>query len=856
MIAASDIAPAAVLPRQPEGSARAGKAARTSCFHCGDPCLSADFVSENKQFCCGGCLLVHDLLAEHGLQNYYELEPHPGAKAGKPKREAELAYLDDPKLQRQLLDFTDGKTSRITLQIPNIHCLACVWLLENLFRLQPGVGRCSVNFPRREVVVCFEPERLKLSELVAFLGSIGYEPALTLADAAKRPQDKARKQMWLRLGIAGFAFGNIMLFSLPGYLGLDSASAPVFKKVFGGISLLLALPVVLFSAGDYWKAAWLSVRRRTVTLDVPIALGLAALYLQSAGEILTGRGEGYLDSLAALVFFLLCGRAFQQKTFERIEFDRDYRCFFPLSANRVESGGARSVPLADLKVGDRLIIRNGELIPADARLREGTASVDYSFITGEAEPAAKMPGDYLYAGGKHFGGAIEVETVKPVSQSHLASLWSHEVFRKESDTPLRSITNRYSKKFTWVVMAVAVGAAVVWSVTGQPSVALKAFASVLIVACPCALALAAPFAMGAAQRALARGSVFVKGPLVLEQLAEIDTVVFDKTGTLTCPGGAVEFMPGGEAARELSALERSWIGELASHSTHPYSRAIAAACQVEGECSATVQNYFEAPGKGIRAEVAGHELRIGSVAWVAQGTAMEGASEAAIKGGHGVVHVSIDRQYRGAFRIGSALRDEVSSLVQMMSRANRVHLLSGDSARELPLFNGVFGTDDTLRFNQSPADKLEFIRSRQALGSKVMMVGDGLNDAGALKQSNVGVAVVERTGAFFPASDLVVGADNVAALGRIQEFARSAVRIVRLSFMISAVYNVVGISIAAAGALSPLVCAVLMPVSSVSVVLFACGAVNRAARRLRLAAPESDMKWQMSGAAGTKAVRR
>ncbi|HRT58879.1 MAG TPA: heavy metal translocating P-type ATPase metal-binding domain-containing protein, partial [Candidatus Paceibacterota bacterium] len=326
------------------------------CFHCGEPCVGTRFAREDKRFCCQGCLTVHELLKESGLGQFYELSQHPGVRVrGKAGRE-KWAFLDDPVLQRELLDFSDGGVNRVTFQIPSMHCVACVWLLENLFRLHPGIGESRVNFPRREVSVTYIPGRIALGELAALLSSIGYEPRLSLEALGKAaaPASTHRKQ-WLQVGVAGFAFGNIMLLSVPAYLGLDSFSGPVFRTLFGWLNLALALPVLIYSASDYWKSAWLAVRQRIVTLDVPIALGLAALYGQSAFEILTGRGEGYLDSLSGLVFFLLCGRVFQQKTHERIAFDRDYRSFFPLSVTRQAAGGEAVVPISQLEVGDILI---------------------------------------------------------------------------------------------------------------------------------------------------------------------------------------------------------------------------------------------------------------------------------------------------------------------------------------------------------------------------------------------------------------------------------------------------------------------------------------------------------------------
>ena len=515
------------------GASRPSRSEAAACFHCGEPCYDPSLTKEGNAFCCRGCLFVHDLLAESGLGQFYELNSHPGVRIRQQAKRQQWAYLDDPALQQRLLDFTDGKVSRVTFQIPAIHCVACVWLLENLFRLHPGIGRSQVNFPRREAAITFAPEKIALSELVGLLASIGYEPVLTLGELEKRKGDPARKRQWLQVGIAAFAFGNIMLLSLPLYLGLDSFSGPLFRVIFGYLSLALAAPVVFYSASDYWRSAGLSLRQRVLTLDVPIAVGLAALYAQSAYEIVLGRGPGYLDSLAGLVFFLLCGRVFQQKTHDRIAFDRDFKCFFPLSVTRKTAAGEESVAISNLNVGDRLLLRNSELIPADARLVGGPACIDYSFVTGEAEPVAKAAGDYLYAGGRQMGGVIQVETVKAVSQSHLVSLWNDEAFQKDRESTLNTLTNRISRWFTLGVIVIAVGAGVFWLAQGDSARAVKAFISVLIVACPCALALSAPFTLGTAQRLLARVQVFLKNGLVLERMAQVEAIVFDKTGTLT-----------------------------------------------------------------------------------------------------------------------------------------------------------------------------------------------------------------------------------------------------------------------------------------------------------------------------------
>jgi Cu+-exporting ATPase len=561
---------------------------------------------------------------------------------------------------------------------------------------------------------------------------------------------------------------------------------------------------------------------------VPIALGLAAIYGQSVYEIVSRTGGGYFDSLCGLIFFLLCGRAFQQKTQERLAFDRDYKSFFPLSVVRKSTGAEpkeERISLEQLGVGDRIVLRNGEIIPADARLISGPAFIDYSFVTGESEPVAKAEGEYLYAGGQQVGAVIEVETVKAVSQSYLTSLWNHETFQKNRNDGLNSLTNLYSRRFIWIVISIAFASILFWAARGEAVRGLKAFTSVLIVACPCALALAAPFTLGTAQRWLGKANAFLKNVLVLERMARVDAIVFDKTGTLTSAGvNAVRF----ESAAQLRPGEQNWVYSLTRHSTHPHSSRINESLG-EKHLATEVIDFRETVGCGVEGVIDGHELLLGSHAWlVSRGVVVK--KTAAADGS--VVHLAINGQYRGAFVLASSLRPEADGLIQQLGQHYELALLSGDNERERERFSALFGGHARLNFNQTPLDKLGFIRRLQDSGKTVMMVGDGLNDAGALKQSDVGVAVVEKVGAFSPASDMILDAKRVPELFRMLKFAKRATRIVRLSFAISSAYNVVGVSIAAAGLLSPIVCAVLMPLSSASVVLFACGVTSWAARGL------------------------
>ena len=786
---------------------------RPACFHCGTLCRDRSQTHGEKVFCCAGCRTVFELLTENGLTEFYQLSATAGVRVNASAQKDRFKFLDEPAVRERLVDFSNGKLTRVTFLIPAIHCLACVWLLENLFRLQPGLGQSQVNFPRKEAAIAFDSERVQLSAVVTLLAALGYEPELKLSNLDAKPRQQLAKRLWIQIGFAGFAFSNIMLFSISDYFGLDSFAGPHFQKFTGVISLLLTLPVVTYSASDYWRAAGTSLKQRLLNIDVPIAAGIAAIFSQSCYEVFSGRGNGYFDSLCGLIFFLLCGKLFQQKTYDRLTFDRDYKSFFPLSVTRKNGVAEEQISLSQLAVGNRLIVRNGELIPADARLVNGPALIDYSFVTGESEPVAKKSDDYVYAGGRQMGGAIEVEMVKPVSQSYLTSLWNQDAFQKGKSRDLNRLTNTYSQRFTKIVITLAVGAAAYWAWV-NPAFSLQAFTSVLIVACPCALALAAPFALGTAQRVLARNGVFLKNPYVLETLARVDAVVFDKTGTLTAAGAGNVTWHG----EQLSETETRRLYSMTRHSTHPLAVRIGEA--IKGEhFPETVRSFLETAGGGMEGSVAGQEIWMGSAAWLATRQVLAGQNPV---GGRSVVHVAMHGKYRGCYALANTLRANADELIGTLSRTCEVALLSGDNERERAKFADIFGESAQLHFNQSPQDKLNFIRELQAKNKTVMMVGDGLNDAGALQQADVGVAVVENVSAFSPASDVILSAAMVARLEVVRAFAQRSVNVVRAAFLISALYNLVGVGIAASGRLAPVVCAILMPVSSATVVTFAC----------------------------------
>jgi len=445
--------------------------------------------------------------------------------------------------------------------------------------------------------------QISLQKLVELLYDLGYEPVISLQDVIQKQNKADKGNLVQKIAVAGFCFGNVMLLSFPEYFGLSNYEQS-FKQFFGWLNILFILPVVFYSGLGYFISAWQNLKRKVFHIDFPLALGIAVLFVRTVVEILTHTGAGFADTLCGLVFFLLVGKLVQQKTYHHISFERDYRSFFPVAVHIIHADGEKPVPLADLLIGHRMLIRNSEIIPADAILLKGQALIDFSFVTGEAVPVNKTLGEIIYAGGRQMGEAIELEVIKPVSQSYLTQLWNNEAFTRKQDNRMRTFNEKVSKYFTIILIAVALGALLFWLPTDAKR-GMAAFTAVLIVACPCALALSTPFTMAAALSIFDRNLFYLKNTAVVEQMAAIDTLVMDKTGTITSGTDRNISLNG-----HLTGAQKQLVFSACINSNHPLSRMI---CQYLGDSKRlAVDEYQEIHGKGIIASIGGHALRIGS----------------------------------------------------------------------------------------------------------------------------------------------------------------------------------------------------------------------------------------------------
>ncbi len=785
---------------------------KLKCYHCGQPCPDERFKAGEKAFCCYGCKVIYEIINANDLCEYYEIAEHPGSTGPADTGEGGsiFAYLDDRAVSAKLLEFDSADFCRVKFYVPAIHCSSCIWLLEHLERMRRGILKSQVDFSARSVTIDFNPARVKLSAIAATLNSLGYAPVINLEgkEAHKKSNTHA---LVLRLAVAGFVFGNVMLFSFPEYLGLSDDAE--LSRIFSWLNLTLSVPVLVYSASGYIVSTFKSLRQRQLNIDVPITFGLFALFFRSSWDI-TATGPGYLDSFTGLVFFLLIGKWFQEKTYQSLSFERDYKSYFPLAVQTFSQGEWKPVVVYELRRGDRIRVRNHEIVPSDCVLVGDEAQVDYSFVSGEARPVSAVRGSTVFAGGRIVGQPVELIVDKPVSQSHLTSLWNDDVFRKKQESRYRKVIDRFARAFTWIVMVIAVITGIVWYVI-EPQSMWLVFTSVLMVACPCALALAAPFTYGSMLRVFGRHNFYLKNADVIERIAMIDAVVFDKTGTVT-HGKAPEIRFEGE----LSSREQAAVKVLTSYSTHPLSTLIGKTIGVSGD-DISVSNFNESPGKGIEGDIEGHRYRVGSAEFTSFDGNLVGASTP--------VFVSIDDQLKGYFLIKTSIRANINHMLSRLSTLC-AGMLSGDNAGDRAQMRKLFSPSVPLLFNQRPSDKMSFIKELQSGGKHVLMVGDGLNDAGALRQADVGIAVTDDTGLFTPACDAIITGERLQHLDKFIALARSSSRILKWSFGISFFYNALALAFAVTGHLSPLVAAVLMPVSSVSVVSFSSLAVRFVAR--------------------------
>lgn len=774
-----------------------------NCDHCGLSFTHEPHPYHTKNFCCIGCSTVYQLIENHNLKSYYSF--HPKAGNIPPSQTADYSYLGDEAFHSKFVTFQDKTTEHAKLSIPNIHCSACIWILEQLNQFDNGIHWSRVNFSEKTIRVSYEFRKTSLQKICERLSALGYPPEMTLS-SNKASASKTPRKLWMQIGVAGFAFGNIMFLSLATYFDSNEYWILRFRPFFEYLMFIMSIPVVFYSGKDFYISAWKGLKNKWLSLDVPIALGISVLFIKSCHAVFVAGELGYFDSLAGLVFFLLIGKYVQQRSYQSLSFDRDYTAYFPIGVTQVDSDGLHHrVPLEQIQKGDVLFLKPEELIPIDGKLISDEASIDYSFVTGEAKRIKKIAQQKVYAGGRICKQSCMITACTTIKKSELIQLWNQDTFQKKNSPFEKTWTHVLGRNFTAAILTITALTCVIWGFI-EPSKIPEIAAAILIVACPCALALAGPFVLGNMLQYFGKHSFYIKNTATIERLGRASHLVFDKTGTLTNTQGAtVEYI-----GNPLSEKEAEVLRSVFYQSHHPLSKSIE---EFLSPCRLIVD--FESEtfiGLGIKASINQDQIKVGSEDFikVPENSKTIGS----------VVYVEINGNYRGCFKILQAIRPQLVSMFKKLTPFS-ISLLSGDSSSEKNRFKKILPKHTTYVFKQTPFDKIKYIKGLQANHEQVVMIGDGLNDAGALKQSNVGIAVSEHKQVFTPASDAIIYAKKIHHLPEYLWAIQKSKSLVKICVIGSLSYNLVGIGIAVIGKLSPIIAAILMPLSSISVVVFA-----------------------------------
>lgn len=795
------------------------------CHHCGEVCPDLSFQYETHYFCCQGCLSVYQLLSDNNLDQYYDLNPQSGINLRQGFRSNQFAYLDNEGVIDKVVRFREGELAHVVFHIPKIHCSSCIYLLEHLPRLLPGVIRTDIQFLKREAKIIFNIEQVSLRQLVEFLASLGYEPHLSLQTLNEK-EEKKDKSLIYKVGVAGFAFGNIMLLSIPEYFSSNAGSEAYIGPIFKYISFFLALPVFFYSANVFFISAYKGLKHKHLNIDVGVALAVLLTFGRSLYHVFVLGEGGYFDSMSGIVFWMLVGRLLQQKTYDHISFKRSYTDYFPISATKIVDGEEVATPLPELEEGDLILIHNQEMIPADGYLVDGEALIDYSFVTGESLPVNKEQHELLYAGGKQLGQNLRIRLAKKVETSYLTGLWADNQPNKVEEVRYRqSFVQILAQYFTWIVLGISFVAASYWFFNGVSDKGWRALTSVLIVACPCALLLTATFTEGYFIRILSKNGFFLRKATLIEFIAKVKNIVFDKTGTLT----SAQDMHATFIGEELSYEDVQSVLSLAKSSTHTFVRPVQKLYAEQSIPLYSVQNFKESGGLGIEGDINGVHWKAGVLGF------FKDQKELNIEIEGTAIFVAADNQIKGYYLLRQGLREGIPHLFNdLKNNGYQLSLLTGDYNFEAPYLRSQIGEDVEMRFEQLPQDKLDYILALQENDDLVAMVGDGLNDAGALARSDLGISVVEEMENFTPAGDAILDAQQLSSLTSILNFTKKHKRIIHLAFAFSLLYNFVGIYFAVQGVLSPLIAAILMPLSTLTIVLITYIGSRVSAKKLGL----------------------
>ncbi|WP_304526193.1 heavy metal translocating P-type ATPase [Halomonas sp. I5-271120] len=788
----------------------------TGCYHCGSPVPAGapwQLVLDDRahSLCCPGCEAVAHAIVEGGLSSYYrfrtQLPERPSSDSSTRRAQAETwQVFDDPALQSEFVHANgDGLTA--TLAVDGITCAACAWLIEHRLNALDGVTSSAVNLSHHRLSISWDPARIALSQLLAELAAIGYPAQPYAPDQAQQRLKHDERMGVRRLIVAAVAMMQVMMFSVPIYLSDPGEMSRDFLVLFHWLSFALATPVVLFSAAPFFHNALRDLRNRTLGMDVPVSLAIGGAYLASGYAVLSGQGEVYFDSVSMFTFFLLFGRYIEMRARRRSGHSGNAMAgVLPASATRLEADGSeRVLPANRLTAGDRVLVRPGHGVPADGVIEDGTSSLDESMLTGESRPVTRRPGDAV-TGGSHNVDSPLVVRVTHVGHEARASAILDLTDRAFAKRPrIAELASRWAHLFVLRLLVVSLGVAIAWAFI-DPSRALWVTLSVLVVTCPCALALATPTALTASHGRLRRRGFLITRAHALEGLAQASRVIFDKTGTLTT--GRMTLVETHPVAGFETQRARAIAAALEAHSEHPIARAFSPHRDVTISAEAVINH----PGQGLEGGLKGRRWRLGKPAFAA-------GSDAPPPPGQGQwLLLACEGKPRAWFALKDELRDDAPTTVRALKRLGlSVELLSGDqeaSVEDLAQQLGIEGW----RAGASPEDKLAHVEALQAQGESVVMVGDGINDVPVLAGAEVSIAMNGATDLARTRADAVLLSPHLTRIVEAIEVSRATRRIIRQNLGWALCYNLTALPLAACGLVPPWLAAIGMSASSLVVV--------------------------------------
>ncbi len=726
------------------------------------------------------------------------------------KNDKYYEFLNNNKVSEQITDFHDKNITIVHFLIPSIHCSSCILLLETLPKTQKGIFSSTVDFISKKIWITFDNTKLKLSDIAILLDKIGYKPTINFDSIKKKEEKKIDRNLIAKLAISFFCFGNIMFLSIPEYLG--SYEDNWYKDnsyFFRYTMLLLSLPILILSLSDNIKYAILGLKKNIINIEVPITIGIFVLFFWSCFEVIFNSRSGYFDSLSGFYLFLLISKIFQVHTHNKIfSFNKNYKSFYPILITKFSNKKEKKILLSSLKKGDIIIIKNEEIIPSDSILIRGIAIIDNSFITGESNLVNKKIGDKIYAGSKQKGKLIHLKVIKNVDESYLSILWEKSKFNKKEKLYINSITNRLSKYFTPSVLIISIISGLYWYFyKNNIQKTFQTVFSILIITCPCAIVLSAPLIFGNIINFFSKHGFYIKNILSMEKFSFGKVLVFDKTGTLTNTNKEnIKFI-----GRYLNKEKKKMIVSLLRHSSHPLSKRILLEL---GNYNNTysIKNFREVLGKGLECEINNIPIKIGSYKYLGINDKKKNETT--------TVAVSIKNKLIGYFLFSNYYREGIENVFKNLKKYE-VIILSGDNnILEKKYLKSILPKYSKIHFNQSPKDKLNYIKKLQKKKKNVIMFGDGVNDGAALNQSDVGISVSDTPTNFFPNCDALIQTNCLKQIYLFLSISNISVKLVIFNFIISLFYNIIGIFFAFTGKLNPLLAAVLMPISSLSVIIF------------------------------------